>query len=119
MLFSFHERPCLSSMCNRMALLWRISLRIKVHSGAIDTTSRKGVGPGLWGSCKCESIGQSSYRSPMFNLGEILNEKSLIALAVLAASGAAMAQSSVTLYGLADAYAVSYTHLTLPTKRIV
>ena len=31
------------------------------------------------------------------------NEKSLIALAVLAASGAAMAQSSVTLYGVADA----------------
>ena len=31
-------------------------------------------------------------------------KKSLIALAVLAASGAAMAQSSVTLYGLADAY---------------
>ena len=32
-------------------------------------------------------------------------KKSLIALAVLAASGAAMAQSSVTLYGIADAYA--------------
>lgn len=31
-------------------------------------------------------------------------KKSLIALAVLAASGAAMAQSSVTLYGLVDAY---------------
>jgi len=31
-------------------------------------------------------------------------KKSLIALAVLAASGAAMAQSSVTLYGIADAY---------------
>lgn len=31
-------------------------------------------------------------------------KKSLIALAVLAASGAAMAQSSVTLYGVADAY---------------
>ena len=30
-------------------------------------------------------------------------KKSLIALAVLAASGAAMAQSSVTLYGVADA----------------
>ena len=33
-------------------------------------------------------------------------KKSLIALAVLAASGAAMAQSSVTLYGRAD---VNYT----------
>jgi len=32
-------------------------------------------------------------------------KKSLIALAVLASSGAAMAQSSVTLYGLVDAYA--------------
>ncbi len=31
-------------------------------------------------------------------------KKSLIALAVLAASGAAMAQSSVTLYGLADVW---------------
>ena len=30
-------------------------------------------------------------------------KKSLLALAVLAASGAAMAQSSVTLYGVADA----------------
>ena len=30
-------------------------------------------------------------------------KKSLIALAVLAASGAAMAQSSITLYGVADA----------------
>ena len=34
-------------------------------------------------------------------------KKSLIALAVLAASGAAMAQSSVTLYGVADAYVSS------------
>jgi predicted porin len=34
-------------------------------------------------------------------------KKSLIALAVLAASGAAMAQSSVTLYGVADAYVAS------------
>jgi predicted porin len=40
----------------------------------------------------------------MFNLGEISMKKSLIALAVLAASGAAMAQSSVTLYGVADAF---------------
>ncbi|MDB5869734.1 MAG: hypothetical protein JWP96_2066, partial [Polaromonas sp.] len=31
-------------------------------------------------------------------------KKTLIALAVLAASGAAMAQSSVTLYGIADAF---------------
>ena len=36
-------------------------------------------------------------------------KKSLIALAVLAASGAAMAQSSVTLYGVADA-AVTYVN---------
>jgi len=41
---------------------------------------------------------------PMFNLGEFSNEKIVIALAVLAASGAAMAQSSVTLYGIADVY---------------
>lgn len=34
-------------------------------------------------------------------------KKSLIALAVLAASGAAMAQSSVTLYGIADVYLAS------------
>lgn len=40
----------------------------------------------------------------MFNLGEISMKKTLIALAVLAASGAAMAQSSVTLYGVADAW---------------
>jgi predicted porin len=40
----------------------------------------------------------------MFNLGEIYMKKSLIALAVLAASGAAMAQSSVTLYGIADVW---------------
>lgn len=39
----------------------------------------------------------------MFNLGEIAMKKSLIALAVLAVSGAAYAQSSVTLYGVADA----------------
>jgi len=39
----------------------------------------------------------------MFNLGELAMKKALIALAVLgAASGAAMAQSSVTLYGVAD-----------------
>ena len=31
-------------------------------------------------------------------------KKSLIALAVIAASGAAMAQSSVTLYGIVDMY---------------
>jgi predicted porin len=36
--------------------------------------------------------------------GVFLMKKSLIALAVLAASGAAMAQSSVTIYGLADVY---------------
>ena len=39
----------------------------------------------------------------MFNLGELAMKKSLIALAVLGASGFAMAQSSVTLYGVADA----------------
>lgn len=37
-----------------------------------------------------------------FNLGEPAMKKSLIALAVLGASGFAMAQSSVTLYGVAD-----------------
>lgn len=40
----------------------------------------------------------------MFNLGEISMKKTLIALAVLAASSAAMAQSSVTLYGVADVF---------------
>lgn len=39
----------------------------------------------------------------MFNLGELAMKKSLIALAVLGFAGAAMAQSSVTLYGVADA----------------
>ena len=34
-------------------------------------------------------------------------KKNLIALAVLAASGVASAQSSVTLYGLVDAYVVT------------
>ena len=41
-------------------------------------------------------------------------KKSLIALAVLASSGAAMAQSSVTLYGLVDAY-VGHTSTTTTT----
>lgn len=50
----------------------------------------------------------------MFNLGEISMKKSLIALAVLAASGAAMAQSSVTLYGIVDAY-VGQTSTTAAT----
>ena len=40
-------------------------------------------------------------------------KKSLIALAVLAASGAAMAQSSVTLYGVVDT-GVSYFKVTIP-----
>src|SRR4051812_28339740 len=39
----------------------------------------------------------------MFNLGETCMKKSLIALAVLAAAGAASAQSSVTLFGIVDA----------------
>jgi predicted porin len=40
-------------------------------------------------------------------------KKSLVALAVLAASGAAMAQSSVTLFGIVDAgYAVGNGSLT-------
>ncbi|THJ34267.1 porin [Lampropedia aestuarii] len=38
----------------------------------------------------------------MFNLGVSAMKKSLIALAAIAASGLAMAQSSVTLYGVAD-----------------
>src|SRR5688572_8621132 len=42
-------------------------------------------------------------RSPMFNLGETCMKKSLIALAVMAAAGAASAQSSVTLFGIVDA----------------
>jgi predicted porin len=39
----------------------------------------------------------------MFNLGELAMKKSLIALAAMGLAGAAMAQSSVTLYGVADA----------------
>jgi predicted porin len=39
-----------------------------------------------------------------FTSGDFLMKKSLIALAVLAASGVASAQSTVTLYGLVDAY---------------
>ena len=39
---------------------------------------------------------------PLSNLGVIAMKKSLIGLAVLAASGAAMAQSSVTLFGVVD-----------------
>jgi predicted porin len=42
-------------------------------------------------------------------------KKSLVALAVLAASGAAMAQSSVTLYGVADAYIGQATTINKPT----
>ena len=44
-------------------------------------------------------------------------KKTLLAVALLAGfAGAAQAADSVTLYGLIDAGAVSYTHLTLPTK---
>ena len=48
---------------------------------------------------------QFSYRSPCLTLEKLLMKKSIIALAVLATSGAAMAQSSVTLYGVVDAFA--------------
>src|SRR5690349_4010887 len=47
-------------------------------------------------------------RSPMFNLGETCMKKSLIALAVMAAAGAASAQSSVTLFGIVDASVSRY-----------
>lgn len=43
-------------------------------------------------------------------------KKSLIALAVLAASGASMAQSSVTLYGIADAYLGQTSTTATPTS---
>jgi predicted porin len=43
-----------------------------------------------------------SYNGPSINLGVIDMKKSLIALAALAASGFAMAQSSVTLFGTVD-----------------
>ena len=57
-------------------------------------------------------------------------KKTLIAAAVMAASGVAFAASNVTLYGVIEEgvvvskakhkdTTVSYTHLTLPTKRIV
>jgi predicted porin len=45
-----------------------------------------------------------SVSNVSFHLLEFLMKKSLIALAVLAASGVASAQSTVTLYGLVDAY---------------
>jgi len=45
-----------------------------------------------------------SIRCPLFNLGVIyIMKKSLVALAALAVIGAASAQSTVTLYGVADA----------------
>src|SRR5205085_4224819 len=44
----------------------------------------------------------------MFNLGETCMKKSLIALAVMAAAGAASAQSSVTLFGIVDAAVSRY-----------
>lgn len=46
-------------------------------------------------------------------------KKSLIALAVLAASGAAMAQSSVTLYGIVDAYVGQTSTTATPTSEKV
>src|SRR4051812_4868252 len=45
----------------------------------------------------------------MFNLGETCMKKSLIALAVMAAAGAASAQSSVTLFGIVDATISHYS----------
>jgi predicted porin len=45
---------------------------------------------------------QISVRAPCLTLEKFEMKKSLIALAVLAASGASMAQSTVTLYGIAD-----------------
>ena len=101
-LYLFHGSIGLLCVGNKLSGFMMISLRIRALSGAIDPTSRKGVGPGLWQSHKDESLRWPPYRSPMFNLGEISMKKTLIALAVLAASGAAMAQSSVTLYGVAD-----------------
>jgi predicted porin len=80
-----------------------ISLRNAAWSGAIDPTSRKGVGPGLWWSHESEKLERPPCRSPMFNLGEISMKKTLIALAALGAmAGVAHAQSTVTLYGLLD-----------------
>lgn len=46
-------------------------------------------------------------------------KKSLIAFAVLAASGAAFAQSSVTLYGIADVYFGSTRATGMPTQTVV
>src|SRR5262245_40141640 len=54
----------------------------------------------------------------MFNLGETCMKKSLIALAVLAAAGAASAQSSVALFGIIDAtYAYGKGNGTGSTKK--
>ncbi|QTD46232.1 porin [Ottowia testudinis] len=55
-----------------------------------------------WLYRNCQASLQSLIRISNF-LGEPAMKKSLIALAVLGLSGAAMAQSSVTLYGVADA----------------
>ena len=47
-------------------------------------------------------------------------KKTLFVTALFAAlSGVAHADTSVTLYGLIDTGAVSYTHLTLPTSDLV
>src|SRR5205085_9201824 len=59
------------------------------------------------GTRACLHSKTHTHRSPMFNLGETCMKKSLIALAVMAAAGAASAQSSVTLFGIVD---VNYAH---------
>src|SRR5205085_11483991 len=60
------------------------------------------------GTRACLHSKTQSHRSPMFNLGETCMKKSLIALAVMAAAGAASAQSSVTLFGIVDAAVSRY-----------
>ena len=44
----FHALIFVWFVCNEERIFKGISLRIKAQSGAIEPTSRKGVGPGLW-----------------------------------------------------------------------
>lgn len=52
LLYVVHGGALLWHMCNGKYLFTGISLRNRLTSGAIDPTSRKGVGPGLWWSAE-------------------------------------------------------------------
>src|SRR5205085_1792297 len=97
-------------MCNETAPRSLNPLRKKSPSGAIDATSQKEVGPGIRREHSMLPIVRDPFhRSPSFNLGETCMKKSLIALAALAATSAAFAQSSVTLFGALDAMVSRYS----------